>query len=92
MVFTPPSTLYAKAATADAAHDYDDEPDLLSPDIIWVGWVDYGPLDQITGAFSHELVETISDPEPSSGWTVSGSTASPSEIGDVCNQRGMVNG
>jgi hypothetical protein len=91
MVFSPPSTLYDDLS-ADAAHFDDDRPDLLSPDIIFVGWVDYGPLDQVTGAFSHELAETISDPEPSSGWTVSGSSASQSEIGDVCNQLGMVNG
>jgi hypothetical protein len=37
-------------------------------------------IDPATTAFSHEVSEAVTDPEPSSGWT----TAAGSEIGDLC--------
>lgn len=58
-------------------------------------WVtNNGTLSSLTTIFSHELVESVTDPE---GTTVTGvpGTCSQSgwcEIGDICNTTGIVNG
>ena len=53
-----------------------------------------GTLDSITTIFSHELVETCSDPEGSAILGVAGTCNQSGwcEIGDVCNSTGRVNG
>ena len=48
-----------------------------------------GNLNVITKVFSHELVESISDPEPDTpAWTLQRSLNGGVEIGDACNNTG----
>jgi hypothetical protein len=60
-----------------------------------IAWVtNNGTLSSVTTIFSHELVESVTDPE---GTTVTGvpGTCTQSgwcEIGDICNTTGVVNG
>jgi hypothetical protein len=95
MVFMPAGTQYEDPKD-DAAHTVATDYDFPGgTDIAWVGFVNYPKvpsLDEILAPFSHELVETISDPEPTSGWTAAGIAAPQNEIGDICNQNGMVAG
>lgn len=59
------------------------------------GWVtNSGNLDALTTIFSHELVESVSDPEGSAILGVAGTCSQTGwcEIGDVCTSSGVVNG
>jgi hypothetical protein len=77
---TPPPGL--RGAHGDDWHN--DIP--LDIDRIWYGWTSYGTLDRITEVFGHELVESITNPEPDSpGWTMNRSLNGGNEIGDACN-------
>jgi hypothetical protein len=85
MFIMPPGT--NPPAGLDGAHgddwDYDFPADT---DWMWFGWVRYGPLDLITKTFGHELVESISNPEPDgAAWTMNRSLNGGNEIGDACN-------
>jgi hypothetical protein len=75
----PPSP--ARGAHSDPS-DYDFPFDV---DYAWVGWVSPGTLDYTMDVFSHELVEAITDPEPSDGWIMSRNINGGNEIGDACN-------
>jgi len=58
-------------------------------------WVtNNGSLDAITTIFSHELVESATDPEGSAILGVPGTCSQSGwcEIGDVCNSTGVLNG
>ena len=64
-----------------------------------VGWVGtqagtLGQPNQTTWTFSHELVESITNPFPNSGWvqTAPPPAANQGEIADVCNVRAEVDG
>ncbi len=85
MVFAPPGAVYDDAKAAGAHSGRKDKQDLLEPDTerAWIGWVDYGTLDQMTFTFSHELIEAITDPEPNTGWHIDGVPSTLEEIGDV---------
>ena len=93
VVFAPRGANY-EASDAGGAHG--DAVDIDFPgttDHAWVAWVNHGSLDDITSTFSHELVETITDPEPSSGWTFDGMPLQQSEIADLSfSWRWMVDG
>jgi hypothetical protein len=86
MVFPHPGTSYAnKDLDAAGAHsdpsDYDFPADI---DYAWVGWVNYGTLDEITAVFTHELVEMITDPEPDSPGWITNQPSPLDEIADIC--------
>jgi hypothetical protein len=93
MVFAPPGTNY-NVDIAAGAHGQADDFDLpFDLDTAWVGWCNFGTLDNIMEIFTHELVEILTDPEPTSGWTVNGMPDGENEIVDMCfNQTGMVSG
>lgn len=40
---------------------------------------------ELSGALSHEVMETLSDPVPTSGWATSDTNQNCTEIGDVCD-------
>jgi hypothetical protein len=69
----------------------------LEVDANWAhfAWVtNDGTLESITTIFSHELVESCTDPE-GTGWTAESGPCPPSgwcEIGDVCSDTGVANG
>jgi hypothetical protein len=67
MIFAPKGTQNSNASES-GAHDDDTDTDLFEKDHAPVGWINYGSLDAITQVFSHELVETITDPIPPEGW------------------------
>lgn len=91
MVFAPSGTQYNAPESGGAHTGARHHTISFDVDVAWVAWVDYADLDTITALFSHELVETITDPEPSSGW-VTTDPNSDNELVDVCaNQIGMVN-
>jgi hypothetical protein len=48
-------------------------------DYAWVAWANFGSIDNITSVFTHELVETISDPEQDA-WI----NPNDIEIADLC--------
>jgi hypothetical protein len=85
MVFMPPGTTPPsdfRGAHSDPS-DYDFPADV---DYAWVGYVSYGTLDYITDVFSHEFVETITNPEPHDpAWVMNRIINKGNEIGDACN-------
>lgn len=92
MVFAPDGTQFDQEAQGahGEALDFDLPADT---DHAWVGWVDRLSFDTTMDVFSHELVETITDPEPPSGWTVNGQPATQNEIADICfDSRGVTAG
>jgi hypothetical protein len=91
MVFAPPGTTWDNSGHP-GAHSQAKDIDFPFVEYAWVAWVNYGTIDDITATFTHELVETISDPEkPGQGWTVDNAPDEENEIADVCNgQTGMV--
>ncbi|HVT12997.1 MAG TPA: hypothetical protein VHE55_12100 [Fimbriimonadaceae bacterium] len=94
MVFAPPGTTYT-SEDAGGAHSASSGT-LFDVDYAWIGWVNHGSIDEITSIFSHELVESITDPEPFSGWFFDGMDSL--EMAEACdmtgshNDRGVVNG
>jgi hypothetical protein len=92
MVFAPQGTVWEDLGHGGA---HSQAKDIDFPGFVeyaWVAWVDHGTIDQITATFTHELVETISDPEDhKKGWTVNELPAGENEIGDDCKgQTGFV--
>lgn len=93
MVFMPEGTVPPPIPNSDppavavGAHDDPEEDDTPGDvDRAWVGYVSNGTLDHITAVLSHELVETITDPEPSGpAWVMNRKIHNGSEIGDACN-------
>jgi hypothetical protein len=60
-----------------------------------IAWVtNNGTLSSVTTIFSHELVESVTDPEGTAVTGVPGTCNQSGwcEIGDICNATGMVNG
>jgi hypothetical protein len=87
MTFPPSGTTYDDSG-ARGAHTSAKDTDLFDVDYAWVAWVDYGDLDYITDIFSHELVETITQPEPRDdayAWVMNRAINGGDEIGDACN-------
>ncbi len=86
MFFMPKSASFNDAnvrGSHGAPSDFDPPFDL---DRAWVGWSSYGSLDYVTDVFSHELVEMITDPEPSSeAWVITRNLNGGNEFGDACN-------
>ncbi len=85
IVFMP--TMATSDSSARGAHgdatDYDFPFDV---DHAWVGWVSGGDLAYITDVFTHELVESITDPEPdNAAWQMNRTINGGNEIGDACN-------
>jgi hypothetical protein len=84
LVFMPSTTTNKRSYCGE--HGAASNHNLLDLDKAWVGWIGYGSLDTITKAFTHELVESISDPEPDHpAWTMSRTLNLGQEIGDACN-------
>lgn len=82
MIFAPKGSDF-EAGEAGGAHRDGIDTDIFYRDHAPVAWVNYSSnLNEITSYFSHELVETISDPQPSEGWTFDGQTLNLSEIAD----------
>jgi hypothetical protein len=48
------------------------------------GYANADGIDPVVGIFSHELSETMTDPNPGTGWTQTGGTDAGYEIGDKC--------
>ena len=74
---------------------YKDEEDPTRFDNAHFAWItNSGSLDDLTTIFSHELVESCTDPEGTGILGVAGTCSQQGwcEIGDVCTSRGMVNG
>jgi hypothetical protein len=89
MAFAPQGTVYEDKDPG--AHGAAVEG-LFDRDTAWVAWVNHDVLDNMTAVFTHELVETITDPEPHSGWSVPVDD-DDSEVADICfNQVGPENG
>jgi hypothetical protein len=92
MVFYPQGTSVSNprfCAWHDRYSDYDFPFDV---DWAWVGGIDFpagGTSDQalnnIIKAFTHELVETLTDPRGDEGWTMDRSINGGTEIADACN-------
>jgi len=74
---------------------YKDEEDPSRLDNAHFAWItNFGSLDSLTTIFSHELVESCTDPEGSGIQGVAGTCSQQGwcEIGDVCTSTGVVNG
>ena len=63
----------------------------IDPDYAWLAWIGNQALSGMTAAFSHELVEMCTDPEPFTGWYINGAAPPCSEIGDICNNPFLLN-
>jgi len=88
----PPNTIYGPGG-ARASHSSFSTGSIIDSDNAWYAWIGNGSLSQMESAFCHELVEMCTDPEPQSGWSIPGSPAACSEIGDFCNlQDSTLNG
>ena len=86
MVFMPQTVPIS--GNARGAHGNSDDYDFPADvDHAWVGWVGPGNLDYVGSVFSHELVESISDPESGvqEGWVMNRNINGDNEIGDACN-------
>jgi len=74
---------------------YTDEEDPSRFDNAHFAWItNAGSLDSLTTIFSHELVESCTDPEGTGILGVAGTCSQSGwcEIGDVCSSTGKVNG
>ena len=84
MVLPHAGTAYT-GADVEAAGGHADETIFDSPvdwEFAWVAWINFDQsIDAMTSVFTHELVETISDPELDA-WRNDG--AERTEIGDIC--------
>src|SRR5262249_19536305 len=90
MVFAPQTT--SPQGNARGAHGARWNKDVIDIDFAWVGFVSFGDIDFMSDVFTHELVETITDPGlnssfPStrSGMTMNRTIGGGTEIGDACN-------
>ena len=82
--FMPPGTTYGPGG-ARGAHSVGTDFDLPADvDHAWVAWIGTNTLDMTLSTFTHELVETCTDPELDA-WKIQGLPAAEDEIGDVCN-------
>jgi hypothetical protein len=95
-VFMPPGTNappnLGGLHTYASYSDYDFPFDFDINDRSHMAWVAFGSRAFISAVFSHELVETLSDPE---GDGIQVNPTNPNnwnEIGDVCVTTGLVNG
>jgi hypothetical protein len=95
-VFMPPGTSpppnLGGLHTYATWNDYDFPFDFDIGQRSHVAWVAFGDRAFVSSVFSHELVESLTDPE---GDGVQVNPTNPSnwnEIGDVCSSRGHVNG
>jgi hypothetical protein len=83
-VFMPPGTTYGPGG-ARGAHSVATDVDLPADvDHAWVAWIGTNTLDMTLSTFTHELVETCTDPELDA-WKIHGLPEGKDEIGDVCN-------
>jgi hypothetical protein len=79
-VLMPPGVTYNGSADVDGTHTY-------SAGHLWYAWLQYySAVDGLTHVFSHELVETLTDPE-ANGWYAN-PEPNGGEIGDVCERNG----
>jgi hypothetical protein len=83
IVVMPPNTLQ-KDLGDSGAHSAPTDVDFLDIDYAWVGYVYNSTLDDMTSVFCHELVETLTDPEPYGGWHTEPHADGQGEIGDLC--------
>lgn len=72
------------------AHGTAPDNQSADPDYFLAGFVEFGDIDAVTKIFSHELVESISDPSPivDTAWAMDHSFPAgtgENEIGDACN-------
>ncbi len=85
-VVMPPGTSY-KPGGARGAHSSESDDDVFEfdSDHAWVAWIGFneGTVDGLTLTFSHELVETMTDPN-ADGWYVDSIGPEAGEIGDFC--------
>jgi hypothetical protein len=92
MVFYPPNTSVSNPSYCAWHSQYWDYDFPFDVDWAWVGAVDFPVgntssqiLDNIIKLFTHELVEILTDPEASGGWTMDRTLHEGSEIADACN-------
>ncbi len=94
VVFTSPSVSPAPLAPTLPAgggwHGSMSDADAIGSDEVIYARVSYSNIDGITSTFTHELVESISDPQPhdSPAWLMDRNflnTTGENEIGDACN-------
>lgn len=91
MVLAPQGTVYDHGGDP-GAHGAAVEG-LFDRDTAWVAWVNHDVIDGMTAVFTHELVETITDPEPHSGWSAPSFDDDDNEVVDICfNQVGPESG
>jgi hypothetical protein len=89
MVFMPQLANFPDP-TVGGAHGTQSDYDFADVDWLLYGFVNFGSLGATTGTFTHEMVESISDPSVtvSPGWIMDRGflgQASENEIGDACN-------
>jgi hypothetical protein len=99
MVFAPQNSIFQQVipgVIVGGQHDDATDTDIIPPEInhAWIAFVNYfGSLDSLMVVFTHELVETITDPEPPSGYYDNATTGQITEIADYCSSYlGWVNG
>jgi hypothetical protein len=93
-IIMPPNTQYQQPPgqpPATGAHSALQSGSIIDPDYAWVAWVGNQALNGMTATFSHELVEMCTDPEPFTGWYITGAAPPCSEIGDICNTTSPLN-
>ena len=91
MTFAPDGTQYDHTDDRGAHGQADDNDVLVDVDHAWVAWSNYGDLDYIVDIFTHELVETITEPITELGpfnqqaWVMNRTINGGNEIGNACN-------
>jgi stage V sporulation protein SpoVS len=87
MVLMPSGTSLPADGSRGAHSDPSDFDFPVDFERAWVGWVGPGTLDHTMDVLSHELVESITDPEPDSpAWRMNREIHKGWEIGDACNE------
>lgn len=95
-VFMPPGTV--PPPNLGGLHTYADWTDYDFPFDFDIGqrshvaWVGFGDRAFVSSVFSHELVESLTDPEGDGVQVNPTNSTNWNEIGDVCSSRGHVNG
>ncbi|HZR27212.1 MAG TPA: hypothetical protein VFA71_00415, partial [Terriglobales bacterium] len=86
MVFLPPTaTLVDSAGGSEHSIATDTDPFTFDQDTAWVAVSSYGDLPYMTVAFTHELAETITDPDIGTpAWVMNRTIRGGDEIGDAC--------
>ena len=96
VVFMPPGT--TAPPNLGGLHTYANYSDFDFPfdidinDRSHFAWVAFGSRANISSVFSHELVESLTDPEGDGIQVNPTNSSNWNEIGDVCSTRGTVNG